>query len=258
MKPKKNKMFAISIGVAAVAAIFIWYFLPVISGKWFIYKNADYLHQLNVRPSIIENLPGSPPDEWENISIDTLSLSLPMYRFNKIKIYPPTGIGFISDQGIVFLPSLVPSVELLKTFEENGIKYPLIPYEDFLAELNTIPDDISFFNSKSENKNAFYNLTLKRMVIPSSGFHDFFTVNSPNKKAICILSDKGKNGFCAIIILYNLTGNMTVDMTLAGYKNSEMLKSDLLNILGSIKMPDEPLNADKVKADIESISRNYK
>lgn len=258
MKPKHKKTLAISISVVTVAAIFIWYFFPVLAGKWFIYHNSELLHELNVQPSIIDALPASPPDEWENISIDTLSLSLPMRRFNKIRVFRPTGISFISDQGVIFLPSLVPTVEVLKTFEENGSKYPLIPYEDFLDELNTIPDDVSFFKSRSESKTAFNNLTLKRMVIPASGFHDFLAVNSSNLKAICILSDKRKNGFCAIIILYNLTESMTVDMSLMGYKTSDMLKSDILNILGSIKMPEQPLNAEKVKADIESISRNYK
>ena len=259
MKTKNKKIFTTLICVAAVAAIFIWYFYPVLAGKWFIYRNSGVLNELNMRPSDIKNLPVSPPDEWENISIDALFLSLPMCRFNKIKITtPPTGIGFISDQGSVCLPSLVPSVELLKTFQENDIKYPLTPYEVFLDELITIPDDISFFNSRSKNKTAFHNLTLKRMVIPSGGFSDILSVNSSNVKAICIMHKKRKNGFGAINILYNQKENMTFDITLEGHKSLDILKSDILNILSSIKMPDELLNAEQVKTDIESIKRNYK
>lgn len=258
MKPKHKKTLAISISVVTVAAIFSWYFFPVLAGKWFIYHNSELLHELNVQPSIIDALPASPPDEWENISIDTLSLSLPMHRFNKIRVTGrSTGIGFYSDQEVIFLPSLVPTVELLETLKENDIKYPLIPYEDFLDELSTIPDDISFFNSRSENKSRYDNLILKLMVIPSTGFDDFLSVSSSNLKAICIMSEKGKNGFCATLILNNQTENMSLDITLGGYKNSGMLKSDILNILGSIKMPDAPLNVEQVKVDIESISRNY-
>jgi hypothetical protein len=259
MKLNKNRILIISICVVTVAAIFIWYFFPVLAGKWFIYRNSSVLNELNMRPSKIENLPGSPSDEWDNISIDTLSLSLPMYRFKKIRVrvFRSTGIGLISDQGSVLLPSLVPSDELLKIFEENSIKYPLIPYEDLLNELNTIPDDISFFNSRSENKTAFYNLTLKRMVIPAYGLNEFLAVNSSNLKAICITNDTGKNGFYATLILNNQTENMSFNIMLQGYKNPDMLKSDILNILGSIKMSEEPLDAEQVKLDIESISRQY-
>ncbi len=256
MISKHKRIIFISTSTVILIAILIWYFLWVIAGKWFIYKNAELLPQLNVRPSKIEDLPLSPPDEWENISIDTLSLSLPMKRFNKIRVVGST-IGFISDQGSVVLPSLVPTVELLETFKENNIKYPLMSYEDLLAEFNAVPDDISFLKTRNKNKATFINLTLKLMAIPSYGINDILAVDSSNVKAICIINKKGKNGFGANIILYNQAGNMTFDMTLVGYKTSAMLHSDILNILGSIKIPSQPLNAEKVKTDIENISRNY-
>lgn len=259
MTPKKNKILTISICVVAVAAISTWYFLPFIAGKWFISKNTEFLHQLSVRPSKIEKLPASLSDEWENIPMDTLSLSLPMHRFNKIKISSnSTGIGFLSDKGNIFLPSIVPPIELMETLNEIGSKYPLMPYKDRLAIYATIPDDVSFFKSRTQNKITFINLTLKLMAIPVFGINDLLTVNSSNLKAICIMHEKRQNGFGAIVILYNQKENMTFDMTFMGYENSELLKSDILNILGSMKMSDEPLNTERVKTDIESISRKYK
>ena len=254
----KKKIVTTSICVVTVAATFIWYFFPVLAGKWFIYNNSTLHRELNVRPANIDKLPASTPDKWEKISIDTLYFSLPMYRFNKIKVTSiSTGIGFISDQGNVFLPTLVPSIELLKTLKEKEMKYPIMSYKEFLAEFSTIPDDISFFNSRSENKTIYNNLTLKLIAIPASGLNDVIAVNSSNLKVICIMHETQKNGFGATLILYNQTENMTFDMTLAGYKNPDMLHSDILNILGSIKMPEQPLNSERVKTDIESITRIY-
>lgn len=259
MKSQNKKIIAISISTIILITLFIWYFLWVIAGKWFIYKNAEFQQQLNVRPSIIDKLPASPPDKWVNISIDSLSLSLPMYRFHKIKATSSsTGIGFLSDEGAIFLPSIVPTVELLKTLKENKMKYPLMSYEDFLAEFSAIPDDISFFKSRSENKNIFKNLTLKLIAMPVPGLVDVLAVDSSNVKAICIISKTHKNKFYATTILFNQIENMTFDITFPGYKDQDILKSDVLNILGSIKLPDYPLDAEQVKDDIESISTNYK
>lgn len=255
MKSKHKKNIAILISLLICAALFIWYFLWVIAGRWFIYKNSEFLPQLNVRPSIVDTLPASPPDERDNISIDTLSLSLPMKRFHKIRVVGST-VGFLSDQGSVVISSLVPTVELLETLKEKDIKYPLMSYGDLLAEFTAIPDDISFFKARNKNKITFVNLTLKLLSIPTYGINDILAVDSSNVKAICIINKKGKNGFGANIILYNQTENMTFDMTLVGYKDYDILKSDILNILGSIKMPRQPLNAERVKADIESIKRN--
>lgn len=258
MKHRYKKAMAISIGLVLVAGLFIWYFLPVLASKLFIHSNSKLLHQLNVQPSNIDKLPTSPPEEWANISIDTLSLCLPMYRYNKIRVTSlSTGIGFISDQGTVFLPSLVPTVEFQEYLKENDITYPLVSYEDFLKEFTTIPDDISFFNSRSENINIYNNLILKLMAIPISGIDGVLAVNSSDLKAVCIMHETRKNGFGATLVLYNQTENITFDIAFMGYKNSDILHSDILYVLGSIRMPGRPLEAERIKADIESISRNY-
>ena len=256
MKPKHKKVLVISISVVTVTAILLWYFLPVIAGKWFIYKNTEYLHQLNARPSIIDKLPTSSPDEWENISIDTLSLSLPIHRFNKINVNHDL-FSLLSDQEAIVIYDLDPTAEFQQIIETPS-KFPINSYEDKFAILNTQPDDISFFKSRKENLNSCINLVRKLISIPISSIDDIIAVNSLNLKAICIMHEKRERGFSATITLYNQRENMTFDITLVGYKTSPMLHSDILNILGSIKMPSQPLNAERVQADIEFISRKYK
>ena len=104
----------------------------------------------------------------------------------------------------------------------------------------------------------YNNLILKLMAIPVSSFNDILAVNSSDLKAVCLMHETRKNGFCATLILYNQTEKMTFDITFMGYKNADMLHSDILNILGNVKMPRQPLNTERIKADIESIRGEYK
>ena len=241
MKTKPKQIIAISTGLVLIAGLLFWYFLPVFAGKWLIIKNPEFRHELSSRPSRVNKLPAS-PDDWDSISIDTLSLKLPMDRFSKIKFPDNSSFILTSDQGGIAI-----NFDNMASF---------LPYEEDLAILNTIPDDISFFKPRNKNLVNSTNLILKVLRIPAHhDLTDVFTVNSLNLKAICIMNDVA--GLGATINIYNKTENVFFTVNLLRYKNQDMLRSDILSILGSIKLPDAPLNSEQVKADIVSIGREY-
>ncbi len=256
MKHKTKKLLAISLGLLSVVAIFSWYFFPVLMAKWFLYNNAGLQRYLNVSPTYIEKLP-EPPEEWDRISIDTLTLRLPMSKYKKVSGID-NHVRLVSEQGSLLLLNLVPPVELLQLIRENKLKYPPVSYEDKLAILKALPSDISFLNSRSKNRRNSVNLILKNITIHSIGLGDVLVVNPRILKAICVLSEKRENGFTAIVDVYSQNENVILHFMLLNYNDKAALNSDLLSLLGGIRMPDQPLDAVKVINDIDTIVKGYK
>jgi hypothetical protein len=239
MKHKTKKILVSSVVVLSLTAIIIWYFFPILIAKWFMFD-----HKVNksfeIVPHLIERLP-MPPTDWGNISIGALKLRLPISEYNKI-YGKGQYINFISDRGSLLIFDLDPSVKLMN-------------YEERLAIFKALPRDISFFSSRNKNEKYSTNLILKTISLPHGGEVDF--INSEKLKAICIISEKDEKGFSAIATLYSPNEAMAFSIMFTRYMDITALKTDLLNILAGIIMPDQPLEAEKVGNDINTIIKKY-
>ena len=120
-----------------------------------------------------------------------------------------------------------------------------------------LPADLSFFNSRAKNKEISANLGNK--AVNQDYFGELFIVNSDVLKAICMISEKEKNGcgYNAVVNLYSPNEAVFISMMLFWYKDKAALKSDLLSILGGLTMPNQPLQANKVKNDISAIVKKF-
>jgi len=255
MKQTTKKILLISLAVSLFASLTIWYFFPMLKGQMFIYTRGSLKGYLNVHPTYIKELP-KPPATWDNISIDALVVKLPISKFNKISGREDY-ISFASDQGVLDFVSLVPSKELLKTLKERNLKYPLLSFQEKLMVLKVLPGDLSFFNSRDRNKEITANLINKASLFAPDHFGELFIVSTDMLKAICLISENGKNGYNAVVDLYSPNEAAFVEMALFWYKERTALKSDLLSILGGLTMPNQPLQAERVKDGISAIVNKF-
>lgn len=257
MKIINKKRLAILLGLLCLVAFLGWYFFPVLMAELFICKSGSLQKKyLNVRPTYITELP-KPPSTWEDLSIDALVLKLPISKFTKIS-GKEDRITFAYGRSVLTFPSLVPSQELLKTLREMHLKYPLVSFEEKLAVLKVLPADLSSFNSRDENKRISASLVQKAVLFNPDYFGELLIFKSEMLKAICLISEKGKDGYHAVVDLYSPNGAVSITMILFWYKDKQTLDSDLLSILGGLTMPNRPLRADIVKKDIISIVSKYK
>jgi hypothetical protein len=257
MKQTIKKKLIISVVVLSFVSLTIWYFFPLLTGKLFIYKSSSLQKKhLNIRPIYVKELP-KPPATWESISIDTFVIKLPISTFNEIRGKDDQYITFASDRGVLSFGSLVPSEELLKILKEKDLKYPPVSFEEDLAVSKVLPADLSFFSSRDENRKISANLINKAILFNPDYYGELLVVNSDVLKAICLISEKIKNGYMASVDLYSPNGTVFITMTLYYYKDKTTLESDILGILGGLTMPSQPLQAEQVKKDISTIVNRY-
>ena len=170
-------------------------------------------------------------------------------------------IYFVSESGTIVIHDIAPSKDLLGIIQEKNLKYPIISYQDRLAILESLPSDISIFNPRSKNQQSHVNQILKAIRIeainiPRGGLIEINIVDPKILKAICIKSEQ-KKGFSAFVRIYSQNEAMSFSVMLKNYEDKRSLDTDLLRILGSIKVPDHPLNIETVKKDINAIIDKY-
>ena len=223
--------------------------------KWFVYT-CDIEKYLKVTPAYLNNLI-SPPQKWEEIIIGELSFKVPISTFKKISGCENL-IYFVSESGTIVIHNIAPSKDLLGIIQEKNLKYPIISYQDRLAILKSLPSDISIFHSRSKNQQSYVNQILKPMSFPGGGLIEINIVDPKILKAICIKSEQGdKKGFSAFVDIYSQNEAMSFSVMVKNYEDKRALDTDLLRILGSIKVPDHPLNIETVKKDINAIIDKY-
>lgn len=253
MKLKTKKLIGILSGLTAFAVLSIWYFFPVLAYQylWFYYAHIGiYQKELEVVPTYIDRL-AAPPQEWNDIHIGELSFKLPNVTCAKV-LSDENSICFISDRGRFLIGNLTPDKELL---EKKEFKYPT--YRDRVAILKSIPADISFLNTRNKNMLSYTNQILKFISIPNGGLSESLIVAQQGLKAICIISEKRENGFSAVAEIYNNSESMTFNITIVRYNEKNALKTDLLRILASVKMPAHPLDIVAVRKDLDALTEKY-
>lgn len=239
MKPKTKKILGSAVAVLSLTTIIIWYLFPVLVAKWFMYYQKVNT-SFEVVPQLIERLP-TPPADWKDISLDTLQMKLPISEYNKIH-GKGQFINFVSDKGSLLIYDLDPSMKLMT-------------YEERLSIFKALPRDLSFFGPRNNNEKYSANLILKAISLPHGGEVEF--VNSEKLKAICIISEKDDKGFSGMATLYGPKESMMFSLMFTHYKDKDILKTDLLNILAGISLPDQPLQLAKVESDINTIVNKY-
>ena len=256
MKQKTKNLLIRSFGLLSLVAVIIWYLFPVLMAKWLIYQDPGLAKYLHITPTYQDYLPPMLND-WDNIRIGDLSVKLPISKYKEI-FGKEDHITFVSDQGSLVFLDLVPSAELLKVLKDRKLKYPYVSYEDRLAIVKSVPADISFFNSRGKNERSSANLILKAVGIPTGGLGEVRIVNNGMLKAICIISEKREKGFSVVADVYSMNESMTFTILLTHYKDKTSMNADLLNILEGIRLPNQPLDREIVKKDINAIVSKYK
>lgn len=252
MNQKTNKIIWISLGLLAVTSLSIWYFLPVLSNELFMFQNHDSQKYLNVAPTYMGNLAAT-PKEWTEISIGELVLKLPICRCKKI-YGNDFFINFVTEDGSVLINNIAQSKELLDSKAEHKAKYPASTFEEKIAILKSLPEDISFFNSRTKNAQISASQVLKFIGIPTGGLGELRIVNSRGLKAICIISEKGEYGFNAIADIYSQNEAMSFSIILMRYTDKSILDIDLQRVIAGIGIPDHPLDPEAVKKDINFLT----
>jgi hypothetical protein len=255
MKPKTKKIIAITSGSILVMALLVWYFFPVLAATWFLYQYDEFHQYLDSQPILISKLE-TPPKEWENITIDNLTMKLPLSEYTKVRD-AKTLIFFISDKGCLLVNDIVPSKDMLSMIKENKLTYPVVSFQERVSIFSSKPADISFFNSRSRNMIAFANLGGKLIATSLYGFGKVMIINADNLKAICILSEKREKGYLATANVYSKDEKASLSLMFLSYKNARVLESDLLFVLGGIKMFDNMPDRDKVNKDIHDIVTKF-
>jgi len=255
MKIITKKKLGISFGLLAIITLVVWYFYPLLLNRWVTQKNADAQKYLRMMPTYMEELP-APPKEWTVISIGEVALKLPISKYNEIS-GGKTNIRFLGNDGSVLINDIAPPKELLKVLSENKLKYPHLSFQERKAILKSLPSDISFFNSRSNNVQSSLNQTLKFISIPQGGFDEVRIVDSGLLKAICIISEKREKGYHAFVDVYSQNESSFFSIFLMRYKDKKTIDADLRNILGSIKITNNPTDIETATRDIQAIVRKY-
>ena len=257
ISPKAKKIIFISSGSILAIAVFVWYFFPVLMADYFLRYRSDVLFQyVKLKPIPIIALK-APPKEWKDITIDNLTMKLPMSKYTKV-CGIENFIRFISGKGCLVVANIVPSKEILQMVKENKLTCPAVSFRDYLAIFSSTPADVSFFNSRSKNTIALSNQILKAIGMPKGGVSKILTVNAGTLKALCIISKKSDKGYTASVFVYSQNEKVSLDLFLSHYEDQTTLENDLLAIIGGIKMPDRMGDYDRVSKDINRLVTQYK
>jgi len=252
---KNNKFLIVFLALPTVAAIVCWYFFYALMGAVYYQSSSPELQSyLNARPAHVETLP-EPPSEWDQVSVDRLKFKLPLSKYEKIDGVD-SFLNFVSDGGSLLIYNLVPPPEELEKIKgKNPIA---LPYDEELAIYQTVASDVSFLSLRSKAKKDALNLVEKAMEAPAGVFSESLVVEAKNIKAICVLSEKQEQGFKAKAYLYSPNENISFTLLLMNYENLTALKSDLLNFLGGLSLPDQQLDPSAVKKDVAAFVESYK
>lgn len=186
-------------------------------------------------------------------------MKLPLEQYKNVKDIG-YDIRFISDKGVLFVSDIVPYLGLMDNLIKEGkMTYPYVSYNDQVAYYSSTPADISFLNSRSKNMSAFSNQILKIIGIPSGigGLREILIINSGKLKARCLIGETSDKGCRAWLDLYNSKENVSISLAFLKYQDIATLKTDMLNVLGGIKMPDQLPDRNQVKKDIKAIVTKY-
>ncbi len=251
ISPKAKKIIFISSGSILAIAVLIWYFFPFLMANYVWYKSGVLIQYLKVKPIPIIALK-EPPKEWNDITIDNLTMKLPMSKYTKVG-GKDNFIRFFSGKECLVVAQKVPSKEILQMVKENKLTYPAVSFRDQLAIFSSTPADVSFFNSRSKNMAVLTNQILKAIGIPIGGVSKILAVNTGTLKALCIISEKRDKGYVASVFVYSQNEKVSFDLLLVNYEDQTTLETDLLAILGGIKMSDRMGDFDRVSKDINKL-----
>ena len=247
----RKKIILFSSFTLLCAALLVWYFFPILAFKWFWYQSDALRPYLISTPVPLSTLK-TPPKNWQEISIGALAMKLPMTEYNKVG-GTETEIYFVSDRGRLTVLEIVPSNEMINMIKENK----RTSYQHQVEIYKSTPADISFFNSRSKNMSAVSNQMVKVMAIPIGGISKVLTVDAENLKALCILSEQRKNGYHATVDVYSKDEKASLLLMFHAYKDVDTLETDILAVLGGMKMFDKIPDRKHVIKDINYIVTKF-
>lgn len=241
-------------GLLSIISIAGWYYFPYLAYQ-FTNRNDNFEKYLRIKPAYINNLI-IPPREWDNIQLGGISIKLPMYKYSKID-GKDNFIRFAFGSEQVIVSDIAPTKDLLDIIEKNKLKYPTVSYQDRVAVFKSSPTDVTLFNSRSNNMQAYLNQTLKIISVPIGGISEIYIVKPEIIKATFFISEKRKNGYSAFADIYSQNERNFFSIMLGNYSDKNALKSDMLTILGGITVSDNVVDIEKSKQDISAAVHKY-
>jgi len=253
MKRKKAKLILFyTFSVLTIFTLIVWYLLPFITTKWFLHRDKAFHKYLNIRPSYINKLP-SPPKEWDEINIGDLTFKIPLSECIQIR-GGENYIFFKLESGGLTISAIGLSKYFREILDKEGLKYPtLLTYQKRVAIFESQPSDISILNSRNKNNQAAENQFFKALAIRMGCLSEINIVNTDLLKSVCQKSERRKHGFSASVDIYSPNEAMVFTIFLTHYRDKGTLDSYLLRILGGIKVPNHPVDAEVVQKDIKAI-----
>jgi hypothetical protein len=249
-----QKILWVSLGLLSIISIAGWYYFPYLAYK-FTNTNEKYEKYLRIKPTYINNLI-IPPHEWDDIQLGGISIKLPTYKCNKID-GQNNSIRFAFGSEQVIVSDIAPTKDLLDVIEKNKLKYPTVSYQDRVAVFKSSPTDVTIFNSRSNNMQAYVNQTLKFISVPIGGISEIYIIKPEIIKAVFFISEKRKNGYSAFADIYSQNERNFFTIMLRNYSDKNVLMSDMLTILGGITVSDHVTEIEKSKEDINTVVRKY-
>lgn len=235
--------------VLVLLAFFVWYTFPLIVYYSFIKEKVS-----NISLKYIDTLPNA-LIEWDEIDIGGLRFRMPMFKCKKVG--GSEKLRYITfDFGTyhLIISDIAPTEEMASILKNKNIKYPTISYLRYLDIVNSSPSDISITNPRSVNMEGVANQILKGMM---TNLYEIDIINPKVLKAICqkMVSDKGL--YSALVVIYNQNETVCFTMLFGGYRDKNLLQSDLLQILGGIRIPSQRLNIEEVEKGIREVISIY-
>jgi hypothetical protein len=195
----------------------------------------------------------APPPQWQKLDIGGLLLTLPTSKYEKAKGEEDHILFYSRHNEAISFSLILPSEETTKTAQGEKPKYPPpFSFQEDVAIFSSTPDDVSFFHLPQKNISANLNQLFKLMAVPigfGGGLRKILIVKTDNLNAICLLSEREK-GYGSSVTVYSKNGDISFNLVFLRYKDLNTLDTEILTVLGGIRIPEKMPDRDQVSKDI--------
>ncbi len=248
---RRRRYITIAISVTAVAAFLLWYLYPVLLYTLSMGGHEELQRRLDAEPIRITTHSPPAPD-WQELSIDTLHIRLPLFELPIVQSIAAGHIEFRGGNKRLIFADIVFGEPLMKQIDAGNLAYPLTPYQQRVDWLSSTSDDLSLFNSRSENMRGLVNQTLKLMFYGGDGKR-VSLVTFTELKAVVLFSESAGKSYSATAYVYSRDGAASLTVMMLSYTSEAELEADLLHILSGLRMYQTMPDPQRVTDDIGAL-----
>ncbi len=258
MEIKHQKFISLSLVLSIVLTASIWYFFPVLQYNWHVKRTlGDYINeQLSVTPICVSAV-NVTSEEWNELNIGGFFFKVPKLEYKKV-FSEGDRVYFFSEKGAFIVSYTGSKKESIDTIEGGG-SISFSSFREKAAILKSVPSDISIFNARNKNKQAWTYQHFKFMSLNVGKLIGMYIIDSKSLKATCMIykMERKRYYYASADIYSNDEAKLLFNVSLSRYNKLRELKEDLLKSLSSIKVPALPLNIEIVRKDINEMPQKY-